>query len=204
MPEILIKSPFVSEFTLRRVPGKPKLELQRAGQKENLLPRIRIGGLLQPMRELPHTHSCFVCGESNPLGLKLRFATDGRIVQTRFRPRPEHIGFKSVVHGGLIATVLDEIMVWACAVQTGQFAVCAEFNVRFLNPAPPGQEVIVASELTANRKNRIFEAKATMRNAAGQSLAEATGKYLPIRAANVTEMLAELVGDASWVLKGTP
>ena len=152
------------------------------------------------MRELPHTHSCFVCGESNPLGLKLRFETDGRIVQTRFRPRPEHIGFKNVVHGGLIATVLDEIMVWACAVHTRKFAFCAEFNVRFLNPLLPGEEVVVTGEMTANRKSRIFEAKAAVRDASGESLAEATGKYLPIQAADVTEMLTELVGDASWVL----
>ena len=69
------------------------------------------------MKPLPHTYSCFVCGESNAAGLKLRFETDGRIVRTRFHPRPEHAGFKGVVHGGIIATVLDEVMVWACAVQ---------------------------------------------------------------------------------------
>jgi uncharacterized protein (TIGR00369 family) len=152
------------------------------------------------VKELPHTHSCFVCGESNPLGLKLRFETDGCFVQARFRPRPEHIGFKNVVHGGLTATVLDEIMVWACAVRTRQFAFCAELNVRFLNPLLPGEEVIVTGELTANRKNRIFEAKATVRNASGQTLADATGKYLPIQAADASEMLTELVGDASWVV----
>ena len=59
------------------------------------------------MQALPHTRSCFVCGEANPLGLNLRFETDGRIVHTKFRPRPEHAGFRGVVHGGLIATVLD-------------------------------------------------------------------------------------------------
>lgn len=152
------------------------------------------------MKELPHTHSCFVCGEANPLGLKLRFETDGRIVRTRFRPRVEHIGFKNVVHGGLIATVLDEIMVWACAVQTRKFAFCAEFNVRFIKSLTPAEEVIVTSELTANRKDRIFEAKAAaVSSASGQTCAEATGKYLPIQAADVTEMLTELVGDVSWV-----
>lgn len=152
------------------------------------------------MKELPHTHSCFVCGESNPLGLKLRFETDGRIVQARFRPRPEHIGFKNVVHGGLIATVLDEIMVWACAVQTRQFAFCAEFNVRFLNPLPPGEEVLITSELTANRNGRIFEAQAAVHNSQGQTLAKAKGKYLPLKTADVTQMVADLVGDSSWVL----
>ena len=152
------------------------------------------------MKPLPHTHSCFVCGESNPFGLKLRFETDGRIVQTRFVPRAEHIGFKGVVHGGLIATVLDEIMVWACAVPTRKFAYCAELTVRYLQPLAPGAEVIVTSELVANRKDRIYEAKASARTAANVLLAEATGKYLPIKSAVIAELARDFVGDTGWLL----
>ena len=153
------------------------------------------------MRELPHTHSCFVCGESNAVGLRLRFETDGRVVQTRFRPRPEHIGFKGVMHGGLIATVLDEIMVWACAVGTRKFAFCAELKVRFMSPVQPGAEVIASGELSANRKNRIFEAKAALRSLSGATLAEATGKYLPVKTDDVMAMATDFVGDATWLLK---
>lgn len=152
------------------------------------------------MKPLPHTHSCFVCGDANPLGLKLRFETDGRIVTARFQPRAEHIGFKGVVHGGLTATVLDEIMVWACAVATRQFAFCAELNVRYLQPLSPHEETVVTGELTANRKGRIFEAKGALQNAAGQTVAEATGKYLPIKGVEVSKMVTDFVGDASWLV----
>jgi len=153
------------------------------------------------MQTLPHTRSCFVCGESNPAGLRLRFETDGRIVRTRFRPRTEHIGFKGIVHGGLIATILDEIMVWACVVQTRRFAFCAELNVRFVNSLAPGEEVIVTGEMAANRKERVFEAKASACNAAGLTLAEATGKYLPVKAEDLSEMATDFVGDADWLLE---
>ena len=153
------------------------------------------------MQELPHTRSCFVCGESNTIGFRLRFETDGRIVQTRFCPRAEHVGFKSVMHGGLIATVLDEVMVWACAVGTRRFAFCAEFTVRFLSPVRPGEELVAAGELTANRKGRIFEAKGSLRDRAGKILAEATGRYLPIKAdEEVAAMATDFVGDVKWVL----
>jgi len=151
------------------------------------------------MQELPHTHSCFVCGEINPLGLKLRFHTDGRVVTTRFTPRTEHIGFKGVVHGGLIATVLDEIMVWACAVQTKRFAFCAELNVRFVNPLSPGEEVLVTSELVENRRNRIFETKGTVQTVAGRLLAEGAGKYVPIKPDQLPPMFAELIGGGEWL-----
>jgi uncharacterized protein (TIGR00369 family) len=149
------------------------------------------------MRELPHTHSCFVCGDSNATGLKLRFETDGRIVSTRFTPRAEHIGFQQTIHGGIIATLLDEIMVWACAVQTRRFAYCAELNVRFANPLRPGEETLATAELVSNRRDKIYEARGELRDASGLVLASATGKYLPLKPVEVPAMLADFVGDTS-------
>lgn len=155
------------------------------------------------MRELPHTHSCFVCGESNAFGLKLRFTTDGKIVQTRFLPRPEHSGFKQTIHGGIIATLLDEIMAWACAVATRRFGYCAELNVRYLNPLRPGVETEATAELVVNRKNRLFETKAELRDASGQVFATATGKYLPLKDTEWRGMMDDLVGDSEF-LKEAP
>ncbi len=151
------------------------------------------------MKTLPHTRSCFVCGESNPAGLKLRFETDGRVVQTRFVPRGEHVGFKRTVHGGLIATVLDEIMVWACAVQAKRFAFCAELNVRFVRSLRPEEEAVATAELVANRRGKVFEPKAELRAQNGLLVAAATGKYLPIKEADAAEMATDFVGDPSWV-----
>jgi acyl-coenzyme A thioesterase PaaI-like protein len=151
------------------------------------------------MQELPHTHGCFVCGESNPTGLKLRFETDGQVVRTRFVPRPEHIGFRQTVHGGLIAAVLDEIMVWACAVNARRFAFCAELSVRFVQPLQPLEETVVTAELMTNRRNRLFEAKAELRNSKGELLATGTGKYFPIKRDQAAEMLADVVGDITPV-----
>jgi uncharacterized protein (TIGR00369 family) len=130
--------------------------------------------------------------------MNLRFETDGRIVQTRFRPRGEHIGFKQVVHGGIIATLLDEIMVWACAVRTRRFAYCAELTVRFLAPLRPGEETIVSGELVANRREKIFEAKAEVKDLTGKLLASATGKYLPVKTMDAAEMATDFVGSPQF------
>ncbi len=151
------------------------------------------------MRILPHTRSCFVCGEANPLGMKLQFQTDGNVVQSRLVPRPEHVGFKGTVHGGILSTVLDEIMVWACAVRTRRFAFCGELTVRFLQPVQPDQELIAIGELVTNRRNKLFEAKAELRQSDGGVVASATGKYLPIQGADMTKMATDFVGDSSWL-----
>jgi uncharacterized protein (TIGR00369 family) len=129
----------------------------------------------------------------------LRFHTDGQTVHARFIPRAEHIGFKQTVHGGLVATLLDEMMVWACAVQTKQFAFCAELSVRYALPVRPEAPVLATAELVTNRRNRVFEAKAELRDEAGQVLATATGKYLPIKNADAVTMATDFVTDPGWV-----
>lgn len=153
------------------------------------------------MKPLPRTRSCFVCGQANPLGLNLAFSTDGREVTGRFTPRPEHAGFQNTLHGGLIATVLDEVMVWACGVGAGRLAYCAELNVRFQLPARPGLELVVSGALANNRRNRLFEAKAELRDPDGRLLASATGKYLPVPDPVVEELQADLVGNLDDVLR---
>ena len=143
------------------------------------------------MIKLPHTRSCFVCGLHNPVGLKLDFETDGRIVRTRFVARPEYAGFRDALHGGIIATILDEVMVWACGVHTKRFAFSVELNFRFLQPARPGATLEAIGELVENRRNRLFETRGELRDTAGPVLASATGKYLPLKEA----MMADLMED---------
>lgn len=146
------------------------------------------------MTELPHSKSCFVCGSRNPIGLKLRFETDGRIVRARFTPEAQHNGFINVIHGGLLATVLDEVMVWSCAVQTRQFSYCAEMTVRYLSPARPGETLIAEGELAEN-KRRIFAASGLLKREDGTAICTSTGKYMPVKG-----------GSAMWMadFEGTP
>jgi len=152
------------------------------------------------MKQLPHTRSCFVCGEANPRGLNLRSETDGRIVRVSFAFGPEHVGFRHTVHGGLTATLLDEIMTWACVVGTRRFAYCGELGVRYLHPVRPGRPLTACAELVANRRGRLFEAKAEMKDDADTVLASATGKYLPLKDADAAGMATDFLGDLGWVL----
>jgi uncharacterized protein (TIGR00369 family) len=153
------------------------------------------------MKELPHTRSCFVCGESNPLGFKLRSETDGRIVRAHFAFGADHVGFKETVHGGLIATLLDEIMTWACAVLTRRFAYCAELNVRYLKPVRPHISLVATAELVADRRGRIFESKADLRDPSAVLLATAIGKYLPLKKTHSAGMATDFVGDLGSILE---
>jgi len=108
-----------------------------------------------------------------------------------------------VVHGGILATLLDEIMVWACAVGTGKFGFCAEMNVRYQRPAVPGCVLTAEAELVTDRR-RVFEAKAEVRDEAGAVLAQATGKYMPIREADMAALQEDMIGNVNWLGSSRP
>ena len=125
---------------------------------------------------LEDDHYCFVCGENNPSGLHLKFSIHEDKVFTEFIPRKIHQGYKDIIHGGLISTILDEAMVKAALMQ-GIPAVTAELTVRFRNPLLAGEKAIIeAAILTSNRK--IIEATASMKKADETVIAEGTAKLL--------------------------
>ncbi|HEV8543143.1 MAG TPA: PaaI family thioesterase [Verrucomicrobiae bacterium] len=147
------------------------------------------------MIELPHSKSCFVCGSRNIGGLNLRFHTDGRIVRTRFTARPEYNGFVGVIHGGILATILDEVMVWACSVQTKRFFYCAELSVRYRSPAAPGDEITAEGELIETKRERLFLTNGKLARPDGSVVATATGKYIPVSGLSMEKVVGDFEGS---------
>lgn len=151
-------------------------------------------------RALPRTRGCFVCGAENPAGLDLAFETDGQLVRGVWTPDRHCVGFKQTIHGGLTATVLDEVMTWVCGVAAGKFCYCAEMNVRYLAPVTPAEPHRVQARLGANRRGRLFTASAELLGKEGQPCATATGKYLPIPPDRLKGMLDDFIGDPAEVM----
>src|SRR6266404_4424632 len=106
-----------------------------------------------PQAELPHTRGCLVCGRENPHGLHLDLHVDEGtgVVTCSFAPQRHHIGFEGVIHGGVLATVLDEAMVWAATWSGKRFCVCGELNVRYKNVVRIGQSLQVDARIVSSR-----------------------------------------------------
>ncbi|HEY1921878.1 MAG TPA: PaaI family thioesterase [Tepidisphaeraceae bacterium] len=131
--------------------------------------------------ELPHTPGCLVCGPVNSRGLHLSLFVDPAtgIVETRYVPAIEHIGFEGIVHGGAIATVLDEVMVWAASWHGKRFCVCGEMNVRFRQSGKIGSPLMCRAKIESSRA-RLITTTAEALDESGQIIASATGKYVPL------------------------
>jgi acyl-coenzyme A thioesterase PaaI-like protein len=148
--------------------------------------------------ELPHTAGCLVCGRENPHGLHLSLFVDPAtgIVSVDAIPKSHHIGFEGVVHGGWIATVVDEAMVWTAIWASRRSCLAGEFSVRFKRKLEIGQPVIVQTKLVSLR-SRLIEIECDIRNAAGDIAVIATGKYVPLSVDITNAFLETLVPDPS-------
>jgi uncharacterized protein (TIGR00369 family) len=84
---------------------------------------------------LPEGHAhCFVCGDRNPRSLGLSFhRVDGETVSSQFQAGPELQGYHGILHGGVIAALLDAAMTH-CLSHQGVQAMTGELHVRFLRP----------------------------------------------------------------------
>lgn len=77
---------------------------------------------------------CFGCGLKNPIGLKLRFTESDDYLHAVWQPAEKYEGYPNVLHGGIIATLLDEIGAWCVSVKLGTAGVTSEMNIKYLNP----------------------------------------------------------------------
>ena len=55
-------------------------------------------------------NNCFVCGPSNPIGLRIKFRIDGDVCRGEFKPGEHHVGYNNITHGGIIFSLLDDVM----------------------------------------------------------------------------------------------
>jgi acyl-coenzyme A thioesterase PaaI-like protein len=147
--------------------------------------------------DLPHTAGCIVCGRDNPhsLGVQNRVNTSTGVVSVDFVPRAEHIGFQGVIHGGVLATILDEAMVWAATWAGKKFCVCGDMSVRFRHSAAVGQSLLITARIERYRSKLI---QTTGDVHSGETLlATATGKYVPVTPERHHEFVGTLIEDRS-------
>lgn len=133
--------------------------------------------------ELVDEGMCFICGKANPIGLKVDFDVDreGLKIRGLFTPRQEHEGYKGIMHGGLVAALLDEAMVkllW----EVGIPAVSAALDIRLARPAKVGEPISISGWVDS-LKGRLVLAAARVEDAEGNLVAEAKARCIRVSSA---------------------
>lgn len=129
---------------------------------------------------LVDNHRCFACGADNNAGLRIDWKIDGRTTSAEFLPDKQYQGWKDIVHGGILATLLDEAITRLAWIVCGG-ALTAEMKVRYLAPAKIGEKLFVFGEITSENR-RIVEARSWVyrEKFKGPVVARAEGKAVKI------------------------
>lgn len=144
----------------------------------------------------PNARECFVCGWENDMGLHARFyEVEGNELVAVFTPDPMHQGFPGRVHGGICATVLDELI--GRCLQIGDpdnWAVTVELNVKYKKPVPYGVELKAVGRITKDTR-LLAEGTGEIYTPEGDIAVTAKAKYMKL---DITKIADEELNEDDW------
>ena len=133
---------------------------------------------------------CFACGDWN--GLHMRFERDGEnAVRCTYVPKPEDQGFPGVLHGGIVAALLDESMTWAMWAWDRALGVTAKMETRYRGPARLDGPLVVRARVESVRGRRV-EVRAHLEDAQSVTIAEASAVFMRFPAEEEQRMSVEM------------
>jgi uncharacterized protein (TIGR00369 family) len=146
----------------------------------------------EKLSPLPHAaqNRCFGCGPANPAGLHLEFlqAEDGSVVCL---PTVSNTfeGPVGLLHGGIIATLLDEAMSKAVRAR-GRTAMTRQMEVDYLRPVPVAAPIRIEGRMMRS-EGREHWTEARILNAKGSTLAAGKGLFVEVRASKIMARRSE-------------
>jgi acyl-coenzyme A thioesterase PaaI-like protein len=152
---------------------------------------------LEPKPDNP----CFGCGGANTRGMKLAFEQDdaGQRIHGRFRLGIDYCGGPDFIHGGIIATVLDEAMGKVSRFRQVH-AVTAELVIEYLKFVGVDEELVVEAH-EVEKNGRVLHRTGEIRNSKGELLARGRGRFVEIDPARIGRRSATDSASGEQIVK---
>ncbi len=121
--------------------------------------------------------NCFACGPDNPYGLRMEFKSDGRQVVSCLKVPGYLCGWNHVVHGGIVATICDEIMSWTAIHLLRRIILTRSMEINFRRPLPVDKTVKAVGRVKEQESPRSAVISARLYDQQEQLCAEAAGRF---------------------------
>lgn len=109
--------------------------------------------IYNPYTKVPG-YNCFGCSPDNETGLQMEFKEEGDLITCNWEPLHRFEGYRTVLHGGIQATLMDEIASWYVQVKMRTAGVTSRMNVKYKSPVYTTQGTIkLQAQLKGTRKN---------------------------------------------------
>jgi acyl-coenzyme A thioesterase PaaI-like protein len=125
-------------------------------------------------------HNCFACGTANPIGLNLQFYRFGDAVYSDITLGKNHVGWENVAHGGIVSTLLDEVMSWTIMYFKKIFLVTRKMEVKYIRPVLIGTPLIIRGEVMDDSRPPRIKARADIRDNESNLLVRSLGEFVEL------------------------
>ena len=134
------------------------------------------------MKKQPNSRMCFICGLENPVGLRLKiYEVEQGMIETTYTAPEQYQSYPGILHGSIVATILDEISGRAHMGDPSQprFMYTAKLEVKYRKNVPIGKPLRIVGK-AGKTKGRIAESWAGIYDEAGSLLAECNSLLIDI------------------------
>jgi len=104
-------------------------------------------------------HNCFACGTENPIGLNLSFYRQGEYICSDISLEKDYEGWENMAHGGIVSTLLDEVMSWTVIYFRRIFFVTRRMKIKYIKPVPLYRILTVKGKMIEGENRRLCKAK---------------------------------------------
>jgi len=122
-------------------------------------------------------YSCFACSPTNPSGLHMEFYQDGDEIVSKWDPGEHYQGFHDILHGGIQATMMDEIASWVVFMMFDTAGMTYQLNTRFRKPVLISRGLVTVRASLVQRNKSIAEIEARLYDGENNLCAEGTANY---------------------------
>lgn len=139
---------------------------------------------MSQLQQLPGSPGCVICDNNasnhRSLALTILWDPDEQAVHIPCTPDESWCGYSSIVHGGLVASVLDEAMAWVVKQVSGDWAFTVDYHIRYKAAVEPGNAYEAVAVVSEPGRRKIL-ARARFLDGQGNVAAEADAVFLPVK-----------------------
>lgn len=156
--------------------------------------------------ELPKLegHYCFACGTANPIGLDLHFYRSGDRICTDITLGRYHVGWQNMVHGGIISTLLDEVMSWTIIYNKRVFFVTRKMEIKYIRPVPINVLLTVKGSINGGMRKPFIGAKAEIYDEQGSVLSRGSARFAALSKEELSQVPEDMKDAMSLLFDRFP
>ena len=146
-------------------------------------------------------YNCFACGTANPVGLNLSFYRLGEYVCSDIILEKNYEGWENMAHGGIVSTLLDEVMSWTVIYFRRIFFVTRRMKIKYIRPVPLYRLLAVKGKMIEGGKRRLCKASGLIQDEDKNTLVRAEATFAILSDKDLSLVPDNVRGDMDNLFK---